>query len=149
MANLNSIISKFKEEQLAKDRQDMIERSWQIKQSLDRREAFWEPVRNCLIPATIEDYKNWLGSYLILGGELTHYYDYSFQHVEGDWFCAVRNIEITAPLYGSDSINIIIPENIKAFSSDLGHIVLYLEGRPLNRSIRGSQIVPLFNNIEF
>jgi len=149
MMNLNSIITKFKEEEMVKDRQGEIEKEKWIKECLDHRDMFWESAGDLLMPATITIYKRWLCAYLNMGGKLTHYYNYTFQHVEDQWFYAISDIKISAPLYGSDSINIIIPENVRAFGSDLGHIVLYLEGRPLGKSIRGSKIVPLFNNIEF
>lgn len=94
--------------------------------------------------ASIEDYKDWLAGFLEKGGKPTHYHDYPMENGLDDWKVALKNFRIV-PLFGTDSLNIIIPSGIKFLGGELGHNSLYLMG---DFSYVGSW-VPIYSNIHF
>jgi hypothetical protein len=72
--------------------------------------------------ASIKDYKLWLAGYFKNeSNEFSHYYDYKFPN---DFFILRKNIKLI-PLYGSDSLNIIVPKNLNVEYDNLGHTNLY------------------------
>lgn len=75
-------------------------------------------------PATIDDYKEWLQGYIWNGGEATHYYDYNFPT---DEFFVLKKSGELPTLYGSYSINIIIPVGLAlgVEKNKIGHSNLY------------------------
>lgn len=79
-------------------------------------------LRNAVPP----DYKAWLVGHLKKGGEITHSNDYK---MPDNWYVAKTNIDLR-PLYGTQSVNIIIPEGLSVkFLQGLGHCSLYfMEG---------------------
>lgn len=68
------------------------------------------------------DYMTWLKGYVAQGREPTHVYDYPFDRWD-NFYMAERDFEVI-PLYGSSSINIIVPEGIKV-SGSCGHNELF------------------------
>lgn len=100
-------------------------------------------LRGKIIRASSSDYKKWLKGYLEKGGKPTHVYNYPLPH---DWFIATDNFTIL-PLYGAQSINIIVPEGIFADIGvkGLGHNNLYFIK---DFSTSGSWI-PIYDDIEF
>jgi hypothetical protein len=73
--------------------------------------------------ANIKDYMQWLRGFLDTGNKPTHYYSYPFDQW-GTFYIATKNFEII-PLYGSASINIIVPKDIK-ITGNPGHSNLLL-----------------------
>jgi hypothetical protein len=73
--------------------------------------------------ATENDYIAWLVGYIRNGGRPTHYYDYKMPL---DNFYVAQEDFIMIPLYGSLSINVIVPENVNFLGGELGHCNIYL-----------------------
>jgi len=82
-----------------------------------------EFIREVLRPATLEEYDNWMRIYLSYGGAPTHYYDFPFSSNHANMFVATCDFE-SFPLYGSDCLNILIPQNVKWLGGDAGHTSL-------------------------
>lgn len=78
-------------------------------------------VKPYLRPARSSDYTQWLRGFLEHGGKVTHAYD---RPMRGDWYVA-RGSFTLPPLYGAQSLNIIIPKGITVVCSDPGHSGLY------------------------
>ncbi len=72
--------------------------------------------------ASKNDYITWLHGFLDAGNKPSHFYDYPFDQW-GNFYIATESFEIT-PLYGSASINIIVPNGIQ-ITGDPGHTNLY------------------------
>lgn len=71
------------------------------------------------------DYLDWLSHYSKHTNHVfTHHYDYSFKN--GDFYVALNDFTIV-PLYGANSINIIVPEHV-LIEGELGHVSLFLHG---------------------
>ena len=62
-----------------------------------------------MIPATKEQYINWLVGFLEKGGKITHNYDYPFSKWETRFFITNGSLSLP-PLTGSNSINLIVRE---------------------------------------
>lgn len=90
-------------------------------------------------PANKGDYERWLVGHLEAGGKITHVYDYPWSR--WDWFAPLKSgIEIL-PLYGSMSIQIIVPKGI-SIHGEWGHNdIFWMDG------FRASSIVPIFSDI--
>jgi hypothetical protein len=86
------------------------------------------------------DYKQWLIGYLEAGGNITHIYDYPWGR--WDWYVPVEdNVELI-PLYGSTSIQIIVPVGMTVYG-DGGHsLIFWMDG------FRAPRVVPIFGDIE-
>jgi len=94
--------------------------------------------------ASIEDYRNWLAGFLEKGGKLTHCYEYLIERGLDDWKVALKDFQIS-PLFGTESLNIIVPSGIKFLGGELGHNNLYLMD---DFSCIGSW-VPIYSDIHF
>lgn len=70
------------------------------------------------------DYTQWLKGVIQSGSEPTHYYDYPMARVLDKFYVAIRHFRV-APLYGSSSIAIIVPNGIDFLGGELGHSNLY------------------------
>ncbi len=71
----------------------------------------------------LQEYKKWLRWFLDNGGKATHYYQYSFD--TQDFIVAKQNGKYLGG-YGSDSINLIVPEHVTSFTIDeIGHSNVY------------------------
>lgn len=81
-----------------------------------------EEVFPCLVNATPVDYNKWITGYIKRGGKPSHAYDYpAGNHL----MIATYDIQLM-PLYGSSSLNIIVPEGITIKTPEgLGHSNLY------------------------
>lgn len=73
--------------------------------------------------ASRNDYIEWLHGFLNAGNKPSHFYDYPFDQWE-NFYIALESFRIT-PLYGSASINIIVPKGIQ-ITGDPGHTNLYI-----------------------
>jgi hypothetical protein len=91
--------------------------------------------------ASVDDYKKWLAGFLKTDGLPSHYYDYPFNKT--DWYVATSDLEIF-PLYGSASVNIIVPAGITVSDTGLGHNNLYFMK---DFSTRG-HFVPVFKDTQ-
>jgi len=74
--------------------------------------------------ARIEDYRNWLAGFLEKGGKPTHCYDYPMERGLDEWKVALNDFQIV-PLFGTESLNIIVPDEIKFLGGEPGHNNLY------------------------
>jgi len=68
------------------------------------------------------DYADWLASFIISGGEITHVYDYKMPC--DSWLIAQVAFTVT-PLHGSSSKQIIVPSGIKVEIGAAGHNNIY------------------------
>lgn len=93
---------------------------------------------------TIDDYKKWLKGYLQNGGIPTHSYDYPITRVIDGWYIANANFSIL-PLFGSNSISVIVPNRVTFRGENLGHNQLYL----MDGYINIGNFVPIYNDIHF
>jgi len=74
--------------------------------------------------ARVEDYKNWLAGFLEKGSKPTHCYEYPMERGLDEWKVAFNDFQIS-PLFGTESLQIIIPSGIKFLGGELGHNNLY------------------------
>lgn len=91
--------------------------------------------------ASVEDYKKWLKGYIQQGGKITHVYDYNMPK---EFYIATKDFEMY-PLFGANSINVIVPRNVKFLGGDLGHCNLYFEDGYRNEG----NLVPIYKDIKF
>jgi len=75
-----------------------------------------------LRPATYMDYLKWLRGYLSECNEPTHYYDCKFRKYK--YYVAKRFFRLGG-LYGSNSINVIVPKDVDYKIHDIGHCNVY------------------------
>jgi len=77
-------------------------------------------------PAKISDYVNWLIGYQKNGGKITQKYDSPTTIFFDNWFVVEKDFTVI-PLFGSSSVNIIVPEGVDFLGKkeDLGHSNLY------------------------
>lgn len=87
---------------------------------------------------SILDYQRWLDGFLKTGGTITHDYDYPFGR--WDWYIAESNHYVT-PLYGAESINLIIPEKFDLIGTDFGHNNYFIM-----KGFACNSIVPIFSD---
>lgn len=97
-----------------------------------------------LRPARVEDYKNWLAGFLAMDNKPTHCYNYPLERGMEDWKVALADFQIV-PLFGADSLNIIVPKGIRFLGGELGHNNLYLMD---GFSCLGGW-VPIYSDIHF
>jgi hypothetical protein len=81
-------------------------------------------LKNEFRKASLHDYTNWLIGFWAKGGKNTHIYDYLIPI--SDWYVAKKDFMVL-PLYGSNSIEIIVPEGINFLGGELGHNNLFFE----------------------
>ncbi|MBA7716890.1 hypothetical protein ES703_125974 [subsurface metagenome] len=94
--------------------------------------------------ARVEDYKNWLAGFLAMDNKPTHCYDYPLERGLDEWKVALSDFQIV-PLFGANSLQIIIPKGIKFLGGELGHNNLYLMD---GFSCLGGW-VPIYSDIHF
>ena len=102
---------------------------------------WWKQHGHRLRPASPEEYICWLHKYVNSGGKITHYYDYKMTDT---FFVAVTAFN-TPAFYGSESINIIVPDSILVYFGDYGHNNIY-QMEPV-KAFGG--IVPCYQDTEF
>jgi hypothetical protein len=104
-------------------------------------------VRPYIRPATARDYNRWLRGYLEASGRITHAYDYPFDRLG---MCVAVADFTLPPLYGSSSLDIIVPAGITVVCPDPGHNKLYfMDG--FRKGIGGQHFsvsVPVFSDTE-
>lgn len=109
---------------------------WEAKLPSTQRKKLFEALRR----ASKEEYQEWLAGYLESGGTITHSYDYPWGR--WIWYVVLKDVELI-PLYGSNSINIIVPHGIKV-TGEPGHsTVFWMEG------FKADSTVPIFSDIGF
>lgn len=94
-----------------------------------------EIITNYLKSCGSDMYKKWLGGVLAKGKKPTHFYDYSVNNWE--WFVATRDFKME-PLYGSLSLDIIVPEGVEYLGGELAHSSLYFLKDFTTKSMFGS-----------
>jgi hypothetical protein len=104
-------------------------------------------VKKC-VPATVDDYCQWLHEYVENGGEITHVYNYPFKQQSKSFLVARSDLEIT-PLFGASSRHVIIPAGVNCSTTDLGHNTVYrhASSSTTGASVEGTPFVPLFSDI--
>lgn len=75
----------------------------------------------CLKFASKRIYIKWLEGYVASGGKIRHAYDHTFP---GTMYVAKKDCTVT-PLYGENTVEIIVPEHINVTIEELGHNTLY------------------------
>ena len=87
------------------------------------RQMGLDKARNSMFPhllgANRADYTKWLKGFVDAGNTPTHYYSYPFSRWDS-FYVAKKDFELV-PLYGADSINIIVPDGIKILGGSPGH----------------------------
>lgn len=94
--------------------------------------------------ARVEDYKKWLAGFIKKGGEPTHFYDYPMKGSLDDWLVATADFELV-PLYGANSLHIIVLNGVKFKGGDLGHTELYF----MDGFEKRASCIPVYADIEF
>lgn len=115
------------------------------------RETTREKVRKSMLSlrsntkkATVGEYNRWLKGYLEKGSKnnITNRYDYEFER-KGNMYMVIGDGAFIDDLYGSSSIDLIIPKGKKIDIRDIGHCnIYYMDGYRL----RGHS-VPIYNNV--
>lgn len=118
-------IEKFKQQKLAEDVGYKAQMKHIIMETQKLEKEAIAMLKGKIVPATKEDYEIWLSGYIGNGKEPTHYYDYPMTRVLDSFFLAIDHFEI-GPLYGSSSINILVPESVEFLGGKLGHTNLYM-----------------------
>lgn len=97
-----------------------------IQESQQQKQRFVDSTMLCLHAATHHDYMQYLQQYICAGRVPTHSYDYPFSRVVGSWYVATQHFYLPA-LYGSSSVQIIVPEGIVMQNSGhaIGHSSIY------------------------
>ena len=147
-ATINSMYKNiiWTEKRLKEDRENRDYKHWRNVINLaeeDRYKLILFYLKDKSRSATIEEYKKWLHGFIKNGGEPTHSYDRPFDETI---FLATRDFK-AYPLFGSQSIGIIVPENVKFLGGELGHSNLYFMDRFKHRGVTGW--IPVYNNITF
>lgn len=96
----------------------------------------------CLRKANRVDYIQWLEGFVDAGNTPTHYYEYPFSRWNS-FYIAKKDFEL-APLYGADSISIIVPDGITILGGSRGHTNVFCYS---GYKHRGS--VPVFSDTVF
>jgi hypothetical protein len=93
-------------------------------------------------PATLDDYMQWLRSWLRAGNRPTHFYDYPFER--WTWLVAQQDF-VTGGECGSNAVSIIVPAGVHQ-SGEIGHNNLFFMDGP---AVRDYGIVPVFADAQF
>lgn len=83
-----------------------------------------EKIKKHAHKSRIKEYILWLNGYLNNGGKIHHFRTYNFSTMI-PWFTLDRDFKLELPLYGDNSCNLIIPENVNFEFKESGHIDLY------------------------
>ncbi|MDO8537243.1 MAG: hypothetical protein Q7R94_03275 [bacterium] len=142
VAELNARLGTAREKERLRDTENRRKHAEHEKRA---REAddFKSKLMENLSPASVEDYKRWLRGYLEGGGKVTHVYDYPMS--QQDFYVAHKDFKFEKPLYGAQSIKIIVPRGVRFLGGDLGHANLYFE----DDYRASSGFVPIFEDIKF
>lgn len=92
--------------------------------------------------ANIEDYKKWFAGFLQNGGMPTGYYDEPFEPRD-KWLVVEDDFELV-PLYGTNSLDIIVLKGARFKGGQLGHTNLYFMGGFVNKG--GN--VPFYSDVK-
>jgi len=110
------------------------------------RQMGLDKARNSMFPhllgANRADYTRWLEGFVDAGNTPTHYYSYPFSRWDS-FYVAKKDFELV-PLYGADSINIIVPDGITILGGSRGHNNIFCYN---GYKHRGS--VPVFSDTVF
>jgi hypothetical protein len=118
----------------------------------DEQRANLEALNAVLRPMQPWEYGQWLGRFLDLDGEPTHFYEYPTPLHR--WRTALNHFEVL-PLYGASAIHIVVPAGI-VVTGDGGHNNLYFIGddRPLYQGFHDTRpherpsYVPVYSDTE-
>lgn len=131
-----------------------LQREEEIENEFQRRMAEYEmerqigldKARKSMFPrlrrANRADYTQWLEGFVDAGNTPTHYYSYPFSRWNS-FYVAKKDFELV-PLYGADSINIIVPDGITILGGSRGHTNVFCYSEYKHR---GS--VPVFSDTVF
>jgi hypothetical protein len=94
--------------------------------------------------ASPRDYALWLAGHLSRGGQISHVYPYK---LSGRFFVLVDDLEIEMPLYGSSSLSLIVPADLKLTTpaDGLGHCNAFW----MEDFTHLGACVPLYSDIDF
>lgn len=97
-------------------------------------------------PAEVNDYVEWLSGYFEKkGAGATVSYHYPMTWVLDVWVVALDDF-IMVPLYGEDSVNIIIPSGVQVFGDDFGQCKLYFMDNFFPK-YNGKRFIPIYKDI--
>jgi len=106
------------------------------------------PLKQALEPAKGNEYLEWLACYLKTRKHIPTADMCVYNSMPPELFCTVKKgikkIKIT-PLYGSESLNIVVPKGVSVVGEELGHINLYLMDGCEHRGVW----IPIYKNIKF
>jgi len=108
----------------------------------NRLAVFNNLLRGKMRLASKNDYLLWLSGFLERGGIITHVYDYPLDL--RDWKVIEFDFKIS-PLYGSQSLNLIVKKSVKFNGGDPGHSNLYFMD---DYSMIGT-LIPIYSDIIF
>lgn len=146
---LNERLNAFRREELRRRREKELERERYLEKSVAEKSRAERVMLSHCVPATINDYKEWLKGYLSAGNIPTHFYDYPFERVAEDFFLGMEDFEVV-PLYGANGVSIIVPSGTNVLGNDTGHNRLYFEeGYKTLGSHGSSAYVPIYSDIAF
>lgn len=95
-------------------------------------------------PAAVEEYLSWLRGHVLLGGEVTHYYDRPFKTVP--FRIAYKYAEISR-VYGEQAYTLIVPHGIRwSAPQGLGHVALCTMS---DYRATNSNMIAVFNDPHF
>ncbi|MBA7700059.1 hypothetical protein ES703_108765 [subsurface metagenome] len=141
---LNSLLEETRVAERRKHNNFMAEIARHKKESDERRKKVNELLKGKLRQARVKDYKNWLAGFLEKGNKPTHCYEYPLERGMEEWKVACSDFQIL-PLFGANSLQIIIPKGIKFLGGELGHSNLYFMD---DFSCLGGW-VPIYSDIHF
>ncbi|GAH52097.1 unnamed protein product [marine sediment metagenome] len=140
---LNSLLEEARIAERKRHADAMAKMAKYEKESNERRKEANELLKGKLRQARVKDYKNWLAGFL-KGFKPTHCYDYPMERGLDEWKVALSDFRIV-PLFGTDSLNIIIPNGIKFLGGELGHSNLYF----MDGFSHLGGWVPIYSDIHF
>ena len=99
-------------------------------------------------PALFEDYYRWAKAYTLKGGKFTQFIDAPWTNNKGRFAVARRDFTLSGG-YGTNRIDVIIPEGIRFMGGDIGHCNLYdMNTSNIIPDGHFTATVPLFNEPE-
>lgn len=94
------------------------------------------------LPASINNYLDWLRGFTAAGGKITHYYDRDF--ASDEFVVAVDDFATWGEL-GAAAKRIIVPAGIRHRGGDRGHNRIYL----LAGYEKRADVVPVYRDVDF
>jgi hypothetical protein len=136
-------VEEFKARERQRDYEWRKQMCEQEEESARRRREFETYILPMLFQASKSDYERWLKGFLAKSNTPTHNYDYNFP--ARSFYVAAANFEII-PLYGSQSINVIVPQGVQVDTSrGLGHNNLYF----MKDFTASNGWIPIYSDLEF